>query len=94
MCRQKPYVRLKTKKKILVHESAIFQNKPICTFGQNAATLDCLVGSSYPQLHGIVNLIQILQGGCGDCALTMADIPTDNFALTGTLVDKFNRLVE
>ena len=25
-----------------------------CSFGQNVATLDCLVRSSYPQLHGIV----------------------------------------
>ena len=33
------------------------------TFGQIVATLDCLVRSSYPQLHGIVNFIQILQGG-------------------------------
>ena len=34
-----------------------------CTFVQNVATLDFLVRSSYPQLHGIVNLIQILKGG-------------------------------
>ena len=40
-----------------------FSNKPFCTFGQIVATLDCPVRSSYPQLHGIVNLIQILQGG-------------------------------
>ena len=40
-----------------------FSNKPLCTFGQIVATLDCPVRSSYPQLHGIVNLIQILQGG-------------------------------
>ena len=40
-----------------------FQNKPFCTFQQNVATLDCLVRSSYPQLHGIVNLVQILQRG-------------------------------
>ena len=40
-----------------------FSNKPLCTFGQIVATLDCLVRSSYPQLHGIINLIQILQGG-------------------------------
>ena len=48
---------------LLVQESATFQNKPFCTFGQNVATLDRLVRSQYPQLHGIANLIQILQGG-------------------------------
>ena len=40
-----------------------FSNNPLRTLGQNVATLDCLVKSSYPQLHGIVNLIQILLGG-------------------------------
>ena len=45
---------------LLVKEPAIFQ---ISTFGQIFATLDCLVRSSYPQLHIIVNLIHILQGG-------------------------------
>ena len=40
-----------------------FQNKPLCTFRQVVATLECLVRSSYPQLHGIVNLFQTLQGG-------------------------------
>ena len=48
---------------LLVKESTIFQNKPFSTFGQNNATLDCLVRSSYPQLNGIVTLIQIVQGG-------------------------------
>ena len=48
---------------LLVKESAIVQKRPFCTFGQYVATLDCLVRSSYPQLHGIVNLIQIVQGG-------------------------------
>ena len=58
----------------------------MCTFGQIVATLDCLVRSSYPQLHGIVTVIQILQGGFRDCALIMADIPIDRFALSRTLV--------
>ena len=40
-----------------------FKNNPMCTFGQSVATLDCHVKSSYPQLHGIVNIIKILQGG-------------------------------
>ena len=61
MCRQMPYVQKSVF--LLVQESAIFQNKPFCTFGQNVGTLECLVRSSYPQLHGIINLIQILQGG-------------------------------
>ena len=40
-----------------------FSNRPLGTFGHIVATLYCPVRSSYPQLHGIVNLIQILQGG-------------------------------
>ena len=48
---------------LLVYKSANFQNKHFCTLGQNVASLDCLVRSSYPQLHGVVNLTQILQGG-------------------------------
>ena len=61
MCRQMPFVR----KSVFFIGMGIcyFSNKPLCTFGQIVATLYCPVRSSYPQLHGIVNLIQILQGG-------------------------------
>ena len=52
-----------------------FQNKPFCTFGQNVATFDCHVRSSYPQLHGIVNLIRILQGGLEFVLLTWRTFP-------------------
>ena len=37
-------------------------------------------------MHEIVSLIQILKWRLRDCALIMADIPIDIFALTGTLV--------
>ena len=84
MCRKMPYVQ-KSVFFLFLQESAFFQNKPFCTFGKNVATLDCLVSSSYHQLYGIVNLIQILQG-VKDCALIMADIPIDRFALSETLV--------
>ena len=67
-------------------KSAIFHNKPFCTFGQIVATLECLVRSSYLQLHGIVNLILDPTRRFGDCALMMARIPIDRFALSGTLV--------
>ena len=49
--------------------------------GQNVATLDCIVRSSYPQLHGIVNLIKIVQGGL------------ETFALRGTLVKEMKKLM-
>ena len=52
-----------------------FQSRWFCTFGQNVATLDCLVRSSYPQLHGIVNLIQILQGGLEIVLLSWRTFP-------------------
>ena len=52
-----------------------FSNKPLCTFGQIVATLDCPVRSSYPQLHGIVNLIQILQGGLEIVLLSWRTFP-------------------
>ena len=52
-----------------------FQNKPFCTFGQNVATLDCLVRLSYPQLHGIVNLNQILQEGLEIVLLSWRTFP-------------------
>ena len=60
---------------LLVQESAIFQNKLFCTFGQNVATLKCLVRSSYPQLHGFVNLIPILQGGLEIVLLSWRTFP-------------------
>ena len=61
MCRQVPFVQ----KSVFFHwyRNLLFTNNPLCTFRQNVATLYCLVRSSYPQLHGIVNLIKILQGG-------------------------------
>ena len=73
MCRQchmskNPYF-------LLVQESAIFQNKPFSRFGHIVATLDCLVRSSYPQLHGIGNLIQILQGGLQIVLLSWRTFP-------------------
>ena len=74
MCRQMPYVQ-KSFFFLLVQESAIFQNKPYCTIGQNGATLDCLVISSYSQLNGIVNLIQILQGGLEIVLLSWRTFP-------------------
>ena len=37
--------------------------------------MDCLVRSSYPQLHGIVNLIQILQGGLEIVLLSWRTFP-------------------
>ena len=49
-----------------------FQNKSFSTFGQIVATSDCLVRSSYPQLHGIVNLIQIQSFKEVYCAIIMA----------------------
>ena len=52
-----------------------FLNKLFCTFGQNFATLECLVRSSYPQLHAIVNLIQILQGGLEIVLLSWRTLP-------------------
>ena len=55
------------------------QNKPFCTFGQNVATLDCLVRSSYPQLHGIVNLLQFRQGGLDLVLLSWRTFPLTNF---------------
>ena len=62
MCRQMPYVRESFFSSSYIGIGiCYFQNKPFCTFGQNVATLDCLVRSSYPHLHGIVNLIQIIQ---------------------------------
>ena len=42
------------------------------TFGKNVATLDCLVRSSYPQLHGIVNLSD------PDCTLSKDKFVTEN----------------
>ena len=50
------------------------QNKRFCIFGQKA-TLDFLVRSSYPQLHGIVNLIQILPGGLDIVLLSWRTFP-------------------
>ena len=52
-----------------------FHNRPFCTFRQNVATLECLVRSSYPQMHGIVNLIQILQGGLEIVLLSWRTLP-------------------
>ena len=52
-----------------------FWYRTIGTIGQNVATLDCLDGSSYPQLHGIGNLIQILQGGLEIMLLSWRTFP-------------------
>ena len=52
-----------------------FQNKPFCTFVQNVVTLDCLGISSYPQLYGIVNPIQIIQGGLEIVLLSWRTLP-------------------
>ena len=51
------------------------QNEPFCTFGQNVATLDCRDRSFYPQMHGIVNFIQILQGGLEIMLLSWRTFP-------------------
>ena len=39
------------------------QNKPFCTFGQIKAPWSSLVGQTYLQLHWIISLIPVLQGG-------------------------------
>ena len=52
-----------------------FLDNPFCTFGQDVATLDCLFRSSYPQLHGIVTFIQILQGGLKYVLLSWRTFP-------------------
>ena len=78
MYRQMPFVHLYLFY-FFVQESAIFLNKPFCTFRQNVATLDCLVRSSYPQLHGIVNLTQTLQGDLEIVLLSWQTFPLTDF---------------
>ena len=66
---------IRPKIRFFLLESAIFPNKPFCTFGQNVATLECLVKSSYPQLHESANIIQILQGGLEIVLLSWRTFP-------------------
>ena len=65
-----------------------FQNKPFCAFKQNVASLDCLVRSSCPQLHGIVNLIQILPGGLEIVLLWWRTLPLTDLHLAKHLWSK------
>ena len=46
-----------------------------CIFGQHVATWDWLVRSSYPQLLGMVNLIQIQQVGSENVLLSWRTFP-------------------